>query len=197
MLFCSVGSLGKYNNEKEVHGILVTNCTIKNTTNGVRIKTWSASPPGVASRITFQDIILDAVKNPIIIDQTYGSKKKKEVSNTPFNNDHDHTDIHNLSRYLLNVWSSFIVVHVWHAAIESEGQWCLFQEHSRHVGDRCRGFVELQLSCPLWGHQIGTDWIGLCWRSFEAAILWKCMFECQNNGYRKTDPSSLCLIFFL
>lgn len=81
MLFCSVGSLGKYDDEKEVHGILVTNCTLRNTTNGVRIKTWAASPPGQASGITFQDIVLDSVRNPIIVDQEYGSKKKKAVSN--------------------------------------------------------------------------------------------------------------------
>lgn len=76
----SVGSLGKYDDEKEVHGIFVSNCTIRNTTNGVRIKTWAASPPGQATRITFQDIVLDSVRNPIIIDQTYGSKKKKAPS---------------------------------------------------------------------------------------------------------------------
>lgn len=89
MQYCSVGSLGKYDDEKEVHGIFVSNCTIRNTTNGVRIKTWAASPPGQATRITFQDIVLDSVRNPIIIDQTYGSKKKKAVSKlikTPFDN---------------------------------------------------------------------------------------------------------------
>ncbi|KAA0046656.1 exopolygalacturonase clone [Cucumis melo var. makuwa] len=76
----SVGSLGKYKDEKEVRGIFVSNCTIRNTTNGVRIKTWAASPPGQATRITFQDIVLDKVRNPIIIDQTYGSKKKRSPS---------------------------------------------------------------------------------------------------------------------
>ncbi|XP_072959068.1 exopolygalacturonase-like [Typha angustifolia] len=42
-----VGSLGKYGDEMLVIGLLVKNCTIKNTTNGVRIKTW---PGSTASR---------------------------------------------------------------------------------------------------------------------------------------------------
>ncbi|KAH8494926.1 hypothetical protein H0E87_018194 [Populus deltoides] len=50
----------------------------RNADNGVRIKTWGGSPPSQASNILFQDIIMDNVKRPIIIDQTYGSK-----SNSP------------------------------------------------------------------------------------------------------------------
>ncbi|XP_022153738.1 exopolygalacturonase clone GBGE184-like, partial [Momordica charantia] len=74
----SVGSLGKYQDEKDVVGVTVTNCTLRNTTNGLRIKTWADSRPTQASKISFQDIILDAVKNPIIIDQSYGSKDKSK-----------------------------------------------------------------------------------------------------------------------
>ncbi|EEF39303.1 Exopolygalacturonase clone GBGE184 precursor, putative [Ricinus communis] len=69
----SVGSLGKYQNEKDVNGIMVTNCTLSKTNNGVRIKSWPGSPPSAASSITFQDIIMDSVENPILIDQNYGS----------------------------------------------------------------------------------------------------------------------------
>nr|TKS06591.1 hypothetical protein D5086_0000122290 [Populus alba] len=74
----SVGSLGKYPDEKDVRGVVVTNCTLRNADNGVRIKTWGGSQPSQASNILFQDIIMDNVKRPIIIDQTYGSK-----SNSP------------------------------------------------------------------------------------------------------------------
>lgn len=74
-----MGSLGKYKDEKDVSGIFVSNCTLKNTTFGVRIKTWADSPPSQATGIHFQDIVLDSVKNPIIIDQFYGSKKNKKV----------------------------------------------------------------------------------------------------------------------
>ncbi|CAO2177260.1 unnamed protein product [Urochloa humidicola] len=71
----SVGSLGKRGGggeeEEEVRGVVVRNCTVRGTTNGVRIKTWAGSAPGAASNITFEDIAMDAVANPIIIDQRY------------------------------------------------------------------------------------------------------------------------------
>ncbi|KAL9353549.1 hypothetical protein Peur_056229 [Populus x canadensis] len=59
-----------------------TDVSVKKVTcgpgHGFRIKTWGGSPPSQASNILFQDIIMDNVKRPIIIDQTYGSK-----SNSP------------------------------------------------------------------------------------------------------------------
>lgn len=73
----SVGSLGKAGGgggggeEDVVRGLVVENCTVAGTTNGVRIKTWPGSPPGAASNITFQDIAVDNVSNPIVIDQRY------------------------------------------------------------------------------------------------------------------------------
>ncbi|RVW54580.1 Exopolygalacturonase clone GBGE184 [Vitis vinifera] len=73
----SIGSLGKYPNEKDVVGIHVTNCTLNGTTNGARIKTWPGSPPSQASSIIFQDIVMNSVKNPILIDQKYGSHTGK------------------------------------------------------------------------------------------------------------------------
>ncbi|XP_047169511.1 probable polygalacturonase At3g15720 [Vigna umbellata] len=53
------------------HGISFTN-----TTNGARIKT-APGGSGYARHITFEDIRLMHVMNPIIIDQTYGSKISK------------------------------------------------------------------------------------------------------------------------
>ncbi|EEF45581.1 Exopolygalacturonase clone GBGE184 precursor, putative [Ricinus communis] len=85
----SIGSLGKYPDEKDVRGILVTNCTLKNTDNGIRIKTWGGSPPSVATSLTFQDIIMDNVRHPIIIDQSYGSKSapsRVKISNVKYMN---------------------------------------------------------------------------------------------------------------
>lgn len=74
-----MGSLGKYPKEKGVSEVLVKNCTIFNATNGARIKTWASPISGVASGIIFEDIVMYNVKNPIIIDQTYGTKGNKMV----------------------------------------------------------------------------------------------------------------------
>ncbi|CAA7050976.1 unnamed protein product [Microthlaspi erraticum] len=68
----SVGSLGRYVHEQDVSGIRVINCTLEQTDNGLRIKTWpSAACSTTASDIHFQDIILKNVSNPILIDQEY------------------------------------------------------------------------------------------------------------------------------
>lgn len=67
----SVGSLGKYNSDKDVSDIMVSRCNIKGTTNGVRIKTWQKSYPLTCRNFTFQNIKMDNVLNPIIIDQEY------------------------------------------------------------------------------------------------------------------------------
>ncbi|XP_044486329.1 exopolygalacturonase-like [Mangifera indica] len=90
----SVGSLGKYQNEADVVGVVVRNCTISNTQNGVRVKTWPGSPESVASNFTFEDIVMINVSNPIIIDQEYcpsgscedSGPSKVKISNMYFKN---------------------------------------------------------------------------------------------------------------
>lgn len=77
----SVGSLGKYKNEEDVSGIHVRNCTMLETDNGLRIKTWGGSDPSKAVDIKFEDIIMQNVKNPIIIDQNYGSRGGVSIYN--------------------------------------------------------------------------------------------------------------------
>ncbi|XP_019158705.1 PREDICTED: exopolygalacturonase clone GBGA483-like [Ipomoea nil] len=67
----SIGSLGRYPNEQPVMGVTVKHCKLSNTLNGVRIKTWPASPNGVASGMHFEDVKMDNVSNPILIDQQY------------------------------------------------------------------------------------------------------------------------------
>ncbi|KAL9228216.1 hypothetical protein vseg_003821 [Gypsophila vaccaria] len=84
----SVGSLGKYKDELEVKGVLVKNCTLIGTTNGARIKSWPGNKANKASAITFEDLVMDHVKNPIIIDQQYGKKTSKEASHVKISDVH-------------------------------------------------------------------------------------------------------------
>lgn len=66
----SIGSLGVHNTRACVSNITVTNCLIKHSDNGVRIKTWQGGS-GSVSGVTFNGIRMDTVRNPIIIDQYY------------------------------------------------------------------------------------------------------------------------------
>ncbi|MCL7030136.1 hypothetical protein MKW94_030839 [Papaver nudicaule] len=66
----SIGSLGKGNAEAHVSDVMIDTAVINGTTNGVRIKTWQGGS-GNANNITFQNIVMYNVKNPIIIDQNY------------------------------------------------------------------------------------------------------------------------------
>ncbi|KAL3841248.1 hypothetical protein ACJIZ3_025839 [Penstemon smallii] len=88
----SIGSLGSGNSEAYVSDVAVDGAKLSGTTNGVRIKTWqlagsvytenAISPnliiylyeqggSGNASNIKFQNIEMQNVENPIIIDQNY------------------------------------------------------------------------------------------------------------------------------
>eukprot|EP01083_Nonionella_stella_P064013 166465_1 len=85
----SIGSLGRYQNEQPVSGIRVIGATLSNTENGVRIKTWPASPSGTVSDIHFENVIMDNVGNPILIDQNYCPNNQcsnESPSNVKINN---------------------------------------------------------------------------------------------------------------
>ncbi|KAL0421389.1 UNVERIFIED_CONTAM: Exopolygalacturonase [Sesamum latifolium] len=86
-----VGNLGKLANEKDLKGVTISNCTLTGTTNGARIKTYHDSPQITASDIVFQDIQMNNVQNPIMIDQHYNStattaQSKVKISNARFVN---------------------------------------------------------------------------------------------------------------
>lgn len=72
---CSIGSLGVRNSRACVSNITVTESTIKHSDNGVRIKTWQGGF-GSVSNVKFNNIHMDTVRNPIIIDQYYCDTKK-------------------------------------------------------------------------------------------------------------------------
>ncbi|XP_052205141.1 polygalacturonase At1g48100-like [Diospyros lotus] len=70
----SIGSLGIRNSRACVSNITVRDSVIKRSDNGVRIKTWQGGS-GSVSKVTFSNIHVEAVRNPIIIDQYYCSSK--------------------------------------------------------------------------------------------------------------------------
>ncbi|NP_001290514.1 exopolygalacturonase precursor [Elaeis guineensis] len=90
----SIGSLGRYHNEPDVSGVTVKNCTLTGTTNGLRVKTWQNSESSRASDFHFENVVMNGVQNPIIVDQEYcpvgncekGAPSLVEISNVTFQN---------------------------------------------------------------------------------------------------------------
>ncbi|KAK7284542.1 hypothetical protein RJT34_19289 [Clitoria ternatea] len=66
----SIGSLGYHDSRACVSNITVRDSYIKVSDNGVRIKTWQGGS-GSVSGVTFSNIQMISVRNPIIIDQFY------------------------------------------------------------------------------------------------------------------------------
>ncbi|CAD6207219.1 unnamed protein product [Miscanthus lutarioriparius] len=89
----SIGSLGDDYSRAEVSGITIDSVQLHGATNGARIKTYQGGS-GYAKDITFQNMAMYGVKNPIIIDQHYCDKAKPcveqrsavQVSNVVFKN---------------------------------------------------------------------------------------------------------------
>ncbi|XP_057778251.1 polygalacturonase-like [Salvia miltiorrhiza] len=89
----SIGSMGGNPNEDGVEHIVVNNSKFTNTDNGVRIKTWAKPSNAYARDIVFENLVMEDVANPIIIDQEYCPEKNcpkgnsgVKVSDVVFNN---------------------------------------------------------------------------------------------------------------
>ncbi|THG12301.1 hypothetical protein TEA_001488 [Camellia sinensis var. sinensis] len=66
----SIGSLGNHNTRACVSNVMVRDTVIKQSDNGVRIKTWQGGH-GAVSGIMFSNVHMENVRNPIMIDQFY------------------------------------------------------------------------------------------------------------------------------
>ncbi|XP_077219226.1 polygalacturonase At1g48100-like [Tasmannia lanceolata] len=66
----SVGSLGVHNSQACVANITVRNAVIRNSDNGLRIKTWQGGM-GAVTGLSFDTVFMENVRNCIIIDQYY------------------------------------------------------------------------------------------------------------------------------
>ncbi|CAL0313179.1 unnamed protein product [Lupinus luteus] len=66
----SIGSLGKDNSTGIVSKVILDTAVLRDTTNGVRIKTWQGGS-GYVRGVRFQNVRVENVSNPIIIDQFY------------------------------------------------------------------------------------------------------------------------------
>jgi polygalacturonase len=94
----SVGSLGKGNTRAEVSNVTIDGAHVSGTLFGARIKTWQGGT-GYARDIKFLNMVMNKVKNPIVIDQNYCTtsdpskpkacgqdSKAVEISNVEFSN---------------------------------------------------------------------------------------------------------------
>ncbi|CAN0923980.1 Probable polygalacturonase At1g80170 [Linum grandiflorum] len=66
----SIGSLGQDNSTGIVTGVILDTALLRNTTNGLRIKTWQGGN-GHVRGVRYDNVQMENVANPIIIDQFY------------------------------------------------------------------------------------------------------------------------------
>ncbi|PPS15955.1 hypothetical protein GOBAR_AA04632 [Gossypium barbadense] len=71
----SIGSLGKDNSTAVVTKVVLDTALLRETTNGVRIKTWQGGS-GYVRGVRFENVRMEDVANPIIIDQFYCDSPK-------------------------------------------------------------------------------------------------------------------------
>ncbi|KAI8372481.1 pectin lyase fold/virulence factor [Blakeslea trispora] len=76
----SIGSLGKGGSSATVKNINIQNSVCDNCQNGIRIKTWPGGK-GSVSNVSFKDVKLNNVENPVLITTHYCDKNQKSYCN--------------------------------------------------------------------------------------------------------------------
>ncbi|KAI5581052.1 hypothetical protein BDE02_08G195200 [Populus trichocarpa] len=71
----SIGSLGKDNSTGMVTKVVLDTAFLRETTNGLRIKTWQGGH-GYVRGVRFENVGMENVANPVIIDQFYCDSPK-------------------------------------------------------------------------------------------------------------------------
>ncbi|XP_057778250.1 polygalacturonase-like [Salvia miltiorrhiza] len=89
----SIGSIGGTPKEAGVEHIVVNNSVFTDTDNGVRIKSWAKPSDAYVKDIKFENLRMQNVANPIIIDQEYCPARNcskassgVKISDVKFNN---------------------------------------------------------------------------------------------------------------
>ncbi|KAL8137918.1 hypothetical protein V2J09_003919 [Rumex salicifolius] len=77
----SIGSLGKDNSTAIVTNVILSGAFIRDAMNGVRIKTWQGGS-GYVKAVRFENVRMESVANPIIIDQFYCDSPKTCLNQT-------------------------------------------------------------------------------------------------------------------
>ncbi|CAI0386304.1 unnamed protein product, partial [Linum tenue] len=75
----SIGSLGKDNSTDIVTKVVLDTALLRETTNGLRIKTWQGGH-GYVRGIRYENVEMENVANPIIIDQFYCDSPKHQTA---------------------------------------------------------------------------------------------------------------------
>ncbi|KAK3204747.1 hypothetical protein Dsin_018793 [Dipteronia sinensis] len=73
----SICSLGKQLNEEGVQNVTLSNAVFIGSDNGVRIKSWARASNSFVRNVVFQNIIMNDVDNPILIEQNYCPDNKR------------------------------------------------------------------------------------------------------------------------
>ncbi|XP_037427785.1 polygalacturonase-like [Triticum dicoccoides] len=73
----SIGSMGGQAGEQGVRNVTVERAVLTGTTNGLRIKTWGMPNPGSVTGVSFSQVTMQRVANPIVVDQNYCPRSRK------------------------------------------------------------------------------------------------------------------------